>query len=92
MIERETLLAILVGTIAGLLHVWMLWRAAHQVTPWTAAFGLLRVLAIGALLMWAAIGGQILAAAAAWAVSFVLTATWITAIDWKRCDSEQPAD
>ena len=88
----ETLLAMLGGTIAGLLHAGMLWRAAHKLSPWTAAFGLLRVLVIGALLLFAAIRGQILVAAAAWGVVFALAAVVITLADSIRSESERTAD
>jgi hypothetical protein len=92
MMGMETLLAMLGGTIAGLLHAGMLWRAARKVSPWTATFGLLRVLLIGALLVVAAVHGQILVAAGAWAVGFAMAANLITVADSKRSDSKQAAD
>lgn len=64
------------GLAAGGWHAAMLWRASHRLTAWSAAFGILRLGTVAAVLIAAALMGAILAAAGGWVVGFVACCGW----------------
>ncbi|NJN47912.1 MAG: hypothetical protein HC808_17140 [Candidatus Competibacteraceae bacterium] len=70
MIEMITIAWFVAGLIAGFLHATMIWRTAHRLTAWTPVLGMLRLAAVAAVLIAAALSGAILLAAAGWVVGF----------------------
>lgn len=74
MIETATLVGFLAGALAGYAHAAMLWRASHRLSPWSPIMGLLRLGVVAAVLVLAALYGQILPAAGGWAIGFAVSA------------------
>ncbi|MCA9214105.1 MAG: hypothetical protein KDB27_13630 [Planctomycetales bacterium] len=68
MIEITTYVWFVAGIVAGCLHAMMLWRASHRLTAWTPALGMLRLSVVSAVLVLSALSGEILVAAAGWAI------------------------
>lgn len=66
------------GLAAGWLHATLLWHAARRPTAWTAALGLLRLVAVATVLVAAGLYAQIIVAAAGWAVGFASLGVWLT--------------
>ena len=77
MIELTTLAGMAAGLVAGLFHAHLLRRGTVRLTTWTPLWGMLRLGAVTAILVVAAISGEILAAAAGWALGFLTTCVWI---------------
>ncbi|MCA9142646.1 MAG: hypothetical protein H6821_09075 [Planctomycetaceae bacterium] len=71
MIDTTTIAWVAVGWAIGWLHVTLLCRSTHRPTAWTPVLGVLRLGAVTAVLVVAALAGAILAAACGWAVAFV---------------------
>jgi hypothetical protein len=63
------------GLAAGIWHAAALWRAAR--TPLPSAGALVRLPAVGALLVAAAVWGSIAWAASGWAAGLGIAAMWI---------------
>ncbi len=68
MIDSTSLIWFAAGLIVGFLHASMLWRDVHRFTTWSPLLGMVRMAIVAALLVVAALLGQILAGAAGWAV------------------------
>jgi hypothetical protein len=75
--DSEKWIWLAVGLAAGILHASMLWHAAHRLSVWSSLWGMLRLFAVAAVLVTAAVWGSILAAAAGWAVGLVSIGTWL---------------
>jgi len=58
------------GLLLGVFHSTMLWKSAKQPNPWTALIGIVRVFAVGAVLVGAALSGEIYPAFLGWAAGF----------------------
>ena len=76
--DVPSLLAILFGSLAGLLHARLLWLGSQRLSGWSPMLGLVRVAVVGVCLTLAAVTGQLLTAAAAWFVSFLGCAIVVT--------------
>ena len=75
MIDSTSLMWFAAGLIVGFLHASMLWRDVHRLTAWSPLLGMLRMVIVAALLVVAALIGQILAGAAGWAVGLATLGT-----------------
>lgn len=62
------------GLLTGYVHTAMLWQSSHRLSALSAALGMLRLGIVATALVCAAVYGQILAAAAGWAISFSVSA------------------
>jgi hypothetical protein len=74
MIEMTHYPGFLGGLLAGFVHATMLWRTSQRLSAWTPLLGLLRLGIVATVLVVAAVYGQILAAAGAWAICFAMSA------------------
>ena len=74
MIDWTHYFGFVAGLLAGLAHVTMLWRSSHRLSAWTPLLGMLRLGIVAAVLVFAAVYGQILAAAGGWAICFAVSA------------------
>ena len=74
MIELTHYPGFVAGLLAGYVHATMLWRSSYRLSVWTPLLGLLRLGVVATVLVFAAIYGQILAAAGGWAVCFAASA------------------
>jgi hypothetical protein len=82
------------GLVLGVMHASEIWRAARRPSVATTIVGLMRLLVVGLVLTAAAILGEILPAAAGWAVGFFASVAVrsrgrqiLAAIDSKRPNS-----
>ncbi|MEZ6133367.1 MAG: hypothetical protein R3C53_00515 [Pirellulaceae bacterium] len=76
MIEPTTWVWFAAGSVAGLIHATMLWRATHRLTVWTPVLGFVRLGLVAAWLVFSALAGEILASAVGWAFGLVTLGTW----------------
>jgi hypothetical protein len=74
MFETAKFLGFSAGAVAGYVHATMLWRASHRLSAWTPIMGLLRIAIVAAVLVLAALYGQIFTAAGGWAIGFAVSA------------------
>lgn len=74
MVEMSTILGFSAGAFAGYAHAAMLWRASHHLSVWTPIKGLLRLGIVAAVLVLAALFGQILTVAGGWAIGLAVSA------------------
>lgn len=74
MIELTHYPGLVAGLLAGFVHATMLWRSSHRLSVWTPLLSLLRLGVVTAVLVLAAVYGQILAAASGWAIGFATSA------------------
>ncbi len=81
MLGPSVLAWMIAGLAAGAAHASALWRTTRRPTAWTPLVGAVRVAAVAAVLALAALWGEILSAAAGWAVGFAVLGTWLV---WRR--------
>ena len=84
MIELTHYPGFVAGVLAGYLHATMLWRSTHRLPAWTPLLGLLRLGVVATVLVFAAVYGQILAAACGWVVCFATSAVLYACAGSKR--------
>jgi hypothetical protein len=90
--DFETWIWLVVGLAVGFFHSTMLWHAVHRLSVWSSLWGMFRLLAVAAVLLAAALGGNLLAAAAGWAAGLVSSGTWFVISGFPRSEAPSPVD
>ncbi|KAA5546242.1 hypothetical protein FYK55_04975 [Roseiconus nitratireducens] len=88
MIDATDWIWISAGAAVGMLQTVSLWRSVHHPTVYSPLWGLLRLAAVAAVLVVAAISGEVLWAAAGWAIGFAISVGWFGGRRWRGNDDE----
>ena len=92
MSEMAAILGVLSGVTAGFLHATMLWLGSRHLSEWGGILGAMRMGVVGLILIVAAINGQIVVTASAWAISFAVFAVVFYFLGIGRIRGDRPAD